>query len=123
MVTGGGTAQAATNVNAYEPAGAEAWGTVSWLNNGNSFKVTGRGLSDTECDGNQVYVQVVYKPYSGDTQVIKANRKSDGCGSVNLADVRWDASGRPKQVWITVCEDNWGGDDCSDSRPVPNPYN
>lgn len=117
-----GVSHAAERLNAYEPAGAESWGNVEWLNNGNSLKVTGYNVRDIECDGNQVYTQVVIKEYTGNTKVLRTDRKSNGCGTKSLSDVVWHAGGRPYRVWLTVCEDNWGGDDCSDSRTSENPY-
>lgn len=122
MLATAGTSYAADALNAYEPAGAESWGNVEWFNNGNSVRVTGYHVRDVECDGNQVYTQVFIKEYTGNTRNLRTDRKSDGCGQKSLSDLTWHAGGRPFRLWLTVCEDNWGGDDCSDSRISDNPF-
>jgi len=83
------------------------------------FKVSSWKLSDTSCDSSSV-IAYVFNNFGK----IRQRDNNSGCGStVSLPDVRWHSSqGRTQYVYLRVCVNSLGGNECTSGPKQYNPY-
>lgn len=83
------------------------------------FKVSSWKLSDTSCDSSSV-IAYVFNNFGE----IKQRENSTGCGStMSIPDVRWHSSrGRTEYVYLRVCVNSFGPNECTSGARQYNPY-
>jgi hypothetical protein len=83
------------------------------------FKVSSWKLSDTSCDSSSV-IAYVFNNFGE----IKQRENSTGCRStVSMPDVHWHSSrGRTEYVYLRVCVNSIGHNECTSGARQYNPY-
>src|ERR1700712_3450714 len=98
--------------------------TYTWTD-ANSITGVHCTVSDTACDGNQVYAYVrVRTALFIDITVGRLNHAS-GCHANPVKDGathRYDPSVILKTAEVVVCVDDWGSDSCATSGKTSNPF-
>ena len=75
---------------------------------------------DTDCDDEGVYTYMVIKQTVSQYTTPRVNDSCSG-GASSTSGGSFQGSNNIKGIWVYVCEDTWGSDDCA-SNYYDSPY-
>jgi len=110
-----GTTLAASAALSASTAGAKVTATVVWTS-ASTFELRDVKLSDTQCDGKQVFFHAIIPGFQYPNHFNKS-----GCNTTSTWSKLKGSSSNIHAVWLEVCRDKTI-DNCSQSKSSVNPY-